>query len=75
MHVDIYGMAGCGYCSKAIELCAKNDIPFSYYDIGQNIEHMKELSARVATFKTVPQIFIGDDHIGGYTQLEEHLND
>ena len=75
MHVDIYGMAGCGYCSKAIELCEENDIPYSYYDIGQNIEHMKALSARVTTFKTVPQIFIGDDHIGGYTQLEEHLND
>lgn len=63
--ITIYGKPGCGYCDKAKKICLDNDIKFVYIDISED-KAKAELLNKLPGAKTVPQIFIGDVHIGGY---------
>jgi len=69
MKVEIYGVEGCIYCEKAVSWCEDNDIGFTYYDVTNASDLIEELIERIGFVKTVPQIFINDDHIGGYEDL------
>lgn len=68
--VKIYCTASCGYCQMALQLLEKRDADIDKIRVDIEPEkrsEMVELSGR----QTVPQIFIGDHHIGGYTELVE----
>lgn len=69
MKVKIYTTSPCPYCSMAKSLLKNRKIDFeeifvSYEDDAKWIELEKETG-----FKTMPQIFINDQFIGGYTEL------
>jgi len=68
--VRVYCTATCGYCQMALRLLEKRgaDVEKIRVDLepGKRAE-MIEVSGR----RTVPQIFIGDRHIGGYAELAE----
>jgi len=68
--VRIYCTAACGYCQMALQLLEKRgaEVEKIYVDLKpEKRVEMTELSGR----RTVPQIFIGDRHIGGYSELAE----
>lgn len=69
----IYGTDGCTYCVKAKELAEKKGITFQYIDIQKDENSVEMLKSR--GFKTIPQIFNGDDYIGGYAQFEKVVNE
>ena len=66
---DIKPDVKCPYCLNAIEFCQNNGLPFVYRDIANDFNR-GTLLARLPDAKTVPQIFIGENHIGGFGDLE-----
>ena len=69
--VDIYTGNLCPYCFMAKKLLEENNILFTEYNIHQD-EKNKAKMLSISNGKTsVPQIFFGSKHIGGYTDLEK----
>ena len=73
MKFEIFGGEGCPYCVKAKELLNDKNLPFSYFDINQDEEAFDQLVGRISKWKTIPQIFFGSQHIGGYDDLLKFL--
>ena len=69
--VVIYSTRICPYCMRAKNFFEKKNISFDEIRIDQDsaqMQKMMELSKR----QSVPQIFIGDYHVGGFDDLIEH---
>ena len=72
MNAVIWTKENCGFCKAAKQLLDKKSIPFKENFIGRT--HTREdLLAVVPDAKTVPQVFIDDKLIGGYTDLRDFL--
>lgn len=67
--VIIYTSPFCGYCSAAKRLLAKKGVEFTEIDVMFDAERKREMLERSGGQRTVPQIFIGDRHIGGFDDL------
>ncbi len=67
--VEIYTSPLCGYCSAAKRLLNSEGLSFEEYDVMVEPERRKEMLARSAGSRTVPQIFIDGMHIGGFDEL------
>lgn len=67
--VLIYTGPLCGYCDAAKALLKRKNISFDEIDIGKDQEKRDEMLKRSNGAQTIPQIFIGDSHIGGFRQL------
>ena len=67
--VEIYTTAYCPYCAWAKDLLAKKGVSFREIDVGGNSALRGEMSARAGGRHTVPQIFIGETHVGGCDDL------
>jgi glutaredoxin len=65
--VTIYGTAWCGPCKQSKMLCETKDTPYVFINIEEDTDARQMFTNR--GFRTVPQIFIGDEHIGGYDDL------
>ncbi len=63
--VTIYTRALCPYCWRAVKLLKKKHVKFTEIDVGMNAAKRKEMLQRSHGAHTVPQIFIGEMHIGG----------
>jgi glutaredoxin len=61
----------CDYCEKAKQLLIENGKAYSQTGILADPVIIKLMI--VAKLKTVPQIWCDNEHIGGYTELREHL--
>ena len=67
--VTIYTRPMCGYCARAVSLLKKKGVAFNEIDAGFNREKRAEMVHRANGGSTFPQIFIGDDHIGGCDEM------
>ncbi|WP_299307193.1 glutaredoxin 3 [uncultured Croceicoccus sp.] len=67
--VELYTKFGCPYCHRAIDLFQKKDVAFTEYDITTDTEKRDEMRSRKPDARTVPQIFIDDQAIGGSDDL------
>ncbi|ABD44975.1 glutaredoxin 3 [Ehrlichia chaffeensis str. Arkansas] len=67
--VKIYTKDFCPYCTKAKALFNKKNIPFEEIDITGNNSLLEQMIQQSNGMKTVPQIFINDQHIGGCDDL------
>lgn len=67
--VEIYTSPLCGYCHAAKRLLSQKGVSFSETNVMLEPEKKKEMMARANGRHTVPQIFIGDTHVGGYDDL------
>ena len=68
------GRADCSFCDKATDLLDQKGHGWSYYGIDSD-PWTKTLMLK-AGYKTVPIIFDAEGkEIGGYTELQEYLND
>ena len=68
----IYTTQTCPWCQRAKLLLDKRGIAYTEIDVSTDRAlqvEMMQLSGR----QSVPQIFFGDNHIGGYDDLVEHL--
>lgn len=67
--VEIYTSPLCGYCHAAKRLLNEKGINYSEVDVLAQPERKAEMIARANGGRTVPQIFVGDTHVGGYDDL------
>ncbi|HBQ36591.1 MAG TPA: glutaredoxin 3 [Rhodobacteraceae bacterium] len=67
--VEIYTSAFCGFCVAAKKLLKKKGVDFTEYNIGRDEQKRQEMMARANGGHTVPQIFVGDRHVGGCDDL------
>ena len=72
MKATIWSKYHCPYCDQAKALLKNKGIPFEEKKIGDGYTR-EELLEAVPTARTVPQIFLDDKLIGGFTELNEHL--
>ncbi|AMB48269.1 glutaredoxin domain-containing protein [Methylobacterium sp. AMS5] len=67
--IRIYGRKNCIWCSRAVQLAEARKLTFAYSDVNESPAARDELIARMGQFDTLPQIFVGETHVGGFTQL------
>lgn len=66
--VTIYTKSWCPYCHAAKELLTKKGVSFEEIDVADR-EKQDAMAKRANGRSTVPQIFIGDAHVGGCDDL------
>jgi len=66
--VEMYANAWCPYCSAARDLLSAKRVPVIEINVDEFPERRAEMVARSGR-RTVPQIFIGPTHVGGYDDL------
>ncbi|MFN2341330.1 MAG: glutaredoxin 3 [Halanaerobium sp.] len=68
--IEIYSKVWCPYCRRAKAMLKSLELEYTDYDITDNKELQQEMVERSGK-KTIPQIFIDDQNIGGYDSLIE----
>lgn len=68
--VVIYSSTVCPYCVRAKSLLQRKGIEFKEFNIDRDMSLMQEMMEK-SQRRTVPQIFIGDYHVGGYDDMAE----
>ena len=71
MYIQVYGKKNCPQCEQAKALLESKSLGYEYIDLGSNIEAMQE--ARAKGWRSVPQISIDEEWIGGFNELKEKL--
>lgn len=66
--VVVYSSGFCPYCSRAKSLLARKGVSFEEIDVTMDREKRAEMESRSGRH-TVPQIFIGETHVGGCDDL------
>tara|TARA_R110002049_G_scaffold44333_6_gene130266 strand:- start:125791 stop:126048 length:258 start_codon:yes stop_codon:yes gene_type:complete len=67
--VEIYTSPLCGFCHAAKRLLTQKGVAFTEIDVLAQPERKAEMIQRAEGGRTVPQIFIGDFHVGGCDDL------
>ena len=68
----MYTQNSCGYCHMAKNLLNEQKIDFIEVSLDHDQDARRMLKSMEC--KTVPQIFNGELHIGGYTELKQYLD-
>lgn len=66
--VTIYTTQLCGFCHAAKRLLTQKGVTFDEIDVAMNPDKRQEMMARAGRH-TVPQIFVGEIHVGGCDDL------
>lgn len=69
-NIVMYCTGTCPYCHRAERLLVRKGVGFDKIRVDQQPERWEEMVQRTGR-NTVPQIFIGDKHVGGYDDLAE----
>jgi glutaredoxin 3 len=72
MKAIVWSKDQCPYCDQAKRLLTMRGIAYEERNINQGWTREQLLEA-VPGARTVPQIFLDDQLIGGFTELREHL--
>lgn len=67
--VEIYSTMFCPYCSRAKSLLERKGVTYINIDIIEDTSKRDEMVTRAHGRTSVPQIFIGGEHIGGCDEL------
>jgi glutaredoxin 3 len=63
--VTIYTKPYCPYCVRAVSLLEKKGVEFTEIEAAFDPDKRQEMVQRAKGKATFPQIFVGDEHIGG----------
>jgi len=69
--VTLYATPTCGYCLVLRRLLADKGIAFEEVDLVAEPERRAEMAGRAKGALTVPQLFVGGEHIGGLSEIWE----
>ncbi|MEM6636882.1 MAG: glutaredoxin 3 [Pseudomonadota bacterium] len=67
--IEIYTSPLCGFCHAAKRLLTQKGASFAEIDLSKQPERRAEMIDRAHGGRTVPQIFIGEAHVGGCDDL------
>ena len=71
--ITMYSKDYCPYCKAAKALLSSNGLVFNEIEVGDNERELETMISR-SNRRTVPQVFFGETHIGGYTDLEDYFS-
>ncbi|MBF0096854.1 MAG: glutaredoxin 3 [Magnetococcales bacterium] len=69
--VVIYSTTVCPFCVRAKALLSKKKVAFQEINLTEHPERREEMVSRANGRRTVPQIFINGQHVGGCDDLHE----
>ena len=67
--VTMYSTGWCPYCERARALLERKGLPFREIKVDEDPAEREAMLARSSGRRTVPQIFIGERHVGGFDDL------
>jgi len=67
--IEIYTTRYCSYCFAAKALLQRKGVPYTEVDVTGDPQRREQMIERANGRMTVPQIFIGANHIGGSDEL------
>lgn len=67
--ITIYTTRTCPFCHRAKELLRDKNLAFDEIDVGADPSLRAQMTQRAHGRRTVPQIFVGDHHVGGCDDL------
>jgi len=67
--IVMYSTGWCPYCDRARALLARKGLTFREIKVDENPAEREAMLARSGGRRTVPQIFIGERHVGGFDDL------
>lgn len=73
MKAEIWTKINCPYCVRAKALFENKGIEYAEHIIGETVTR-EDLLERVPAARTVPQIWLDGNYIGGYTELAAFWN-
>ncbi len=73
MQAIVWSKDNCPYCDMAKKLLALKGIEYEERNINGDKWTREDLLSAVPTARTLPQIFIGDEYVGGYDKLKAKL--
>ena len=68
-NVTIYTGPYCNYCDAAKRLLTRNNVPYKEINVAEVDGAKDEMIKKANGKRTIPQIFFGDEHIGGYDEV------
>ncbi len=71
--IEIYGQNNCAGCRDAKNYLHSKRLGYVEYNIQNTPERKAELFERLPSARSVPQIFINGEHIGGFAELKEKV--
>lgn len=72
--VTIFGRLSCGFCVRAKQLCEAKDFPFRFVNMVEEGISKADLEKTIGKpAMTVPQIFVGEQHIGGCDEFFQYV--
>lgn len=67
--IEVYSTAVCPYCVAAKNLLKSKGLEWSEVRVDTDLAQRDAMLARSGGRRTVPQIFVNDQHVGGYDDL------
>ena len=67
--IVMYSTAWCGYCQRARNLLERKGAVFREIKVDEDPQQREVMLQKSGGRRTVPQIFIGERHVGGYDDL------
>ena len=64
--IKVYGAEWCAYCNSAKTLLEEKGVEFTYIDIDKVPK-----DEIISSFKSIPQVYMNNEHIGGYAELQQ----
>tara|TARA_B100000214_G_C23475672_1_gene404734 strand:- start:251 stop:490 length:240 start_codon:yes stop_codon:yes gene_type:complete len=61
----------CNFCDAAKRLFSRNNLKYQEIDISTKEGLRDEMIKKANGKRTIPQIFFGDQHVGGYVELRD----
>jgi glutaredoxin 3 len=65
----MYSTSWCGFCERARGLLRRKGVEFREIRLDETPDERESMMRRSGGRRSVPQIFIGDHHVGGYDEL------
>jgi len=67
--IEVYSGDFCPYCVRAKSLLKQRGLDFIEYNVQQDPDKRAEMMKRSNGGRSIPQIFINDQHVGGCDEL------
>ena len=67
--VILYTTSWCPYCARARRVLAQKGVAFTEIDLDEHPQARTQMIERSGGRRTVPQIFVGETHVGGSDDL------
>ena len=74
MKAIVWSKDNCTFCDQAKALLEQRNIAYEERKIGHGYTR-EDLLEAVPTARTVPQIFVNNNHVGGFTELRKYIEE